>query len=226
MIVSLLVLAVASPPPAQAAAVSNHVVSIINERVGEDFSVRFVLSGPPTTYSATRTGDDIQVLIEAEALPGLRLPAATGPIRAMTLEPGRAFSLRITLTERLAHEVVRESTSLRLVLRKPAEAAATTPPAAADPKALPAPSPEPSLAPGPDPVAADTADLYGRLFPSPTDPSSVGRLGAVAEASTPENWYSDTRWLGFQVRPWLSLSYVNAKTTEIEVNRMASPGAR
>src|SRR5262245_25864505 len=123
MIVSLLALAVAFSPQAQAAVSGpNYVVSIINEKVGEDFSVRFVLSAPPTTYSATRAGDDILVRVEAESLQGLTLPAAAGPIRSMTLEPGPAFGVRIALSERLAYEVIRESGSLRLVLRKGADA--------------------------------------------------------------------------------------------------------
>ena len=232
MIVPLLALAVALPPQAPAvSAGSNHVVSVINERVGGDFSVRFVMSGPPTTYSASRDGNDIVVRIEGEALPGLRLPTAAGPIRAMALEPGRGFSLRITLVERVPYQIVRESASLRLVLRKaasavpaatPSGAAAAAAVAATDPTAVPSPSPEPSLPLGPDPVAAETADLYGRLFPSTTDPSSLGRLGALEEAATPDNWYSDTRWLGFQVRPWLSVSYVNAKTTEIQADNITA----
>ena len=232
MILSLLALAVAISPQAQSVtAASNYVVSIINERVGEDFSVRLVLSGPPTTYSATRTGDDILVKVEAEALPGLSLPAGSGPIRTMALETGPGFNLRIALSERLSYEIVRESASLRLVLTRGAvPAASPTPQAAAGVAALAAPepsqapSPEPTPVRGPDPVAAaGTAELYGRLFPSITDPSSVGRLGeASTEIATPDNWYSDTRWLGFQVRPWLSVNYVDAKTTEVQANRVTA----
>ena len=87
MIVPLLALAAAlSPPQAQPAVTStNYVVSILSEVAGDDFSVRFVLAGPPTTYSSTREGDDIVVRIAAERLPGLSVPAPSGPIRALAL---------------------------------------------------------------------------------------------------------------------------------------------
>lgn len=225
MIVSILALVVAFSPQAQpVVAGTNYVVSIVNERAGDDFSVRFVLSGPPTSYSATKDGDDILVRIEAAPLPGLSLPAAAGPVRAMEFGSGPGFSVRLTLSENRPYEIVRESASLRLLLRKGAEAVAPPPPVAApspDPLAIPSPSPEPSPVPVVDASASDTADLYRRLFPSTTDPSSVGPLGAT-QMGAPENWYSDTRWMGLQVRPWVSVSYMDAKTTEVQVNTVTA----
>ena len=84
MTVSILALMVAFSPQAQpAVAGTNYVVSIVNERAGDDFSVRFVLSGSPTSSSATEDGADILVRIEPAPLPGLSLPAAAGPVRAL-----------------------------------------------------------------------------------------------------------------------------------------------
>ena len=230
MIVSLFAfLSAISPPQAQPAVPStNYVVSVLSEVEGEDFSVRFVLSGPPSTYSSTREGDDIVVRVEAAPLPGLSLPAASGPIRAMSLGEGPGFKLRITMREFREHEIVRESASLRLVLRRRVEAPvpgpAATPTAGANAVAIPVPSP--STTPEPvrpaDPVAADTADLYRRLFPSTADPSSIGSLSGGADVESPENWYSDFRWLGLQVRPWVSVSYVDARTTQVQTNTVTA----
>ncbi len=33
-----------------------------------------------------------------------------------------------------------------------------------------------------------------------------------------ENWYSDFLWLGLQARPWVSVSYVDGKTTQVQSN--------
>ncbi len=225
MILSILALVVAFSPQAQpAVAGTNYIVSIVNERAGDDFSVRFVLSGPPTSYSATQEGDDVLVRIEATPLPGLSLPAAAGPVRSLEFGPAPGFSVRLSLSENRPYEIVRESASLRLVLRKPAEAVTPAPVATPtpDPLAIPSPSPEPSLPLVVDAAATDTADLYRRLFPSTTDPSSVGPIGGSMEGGSPENWYSDTRFLGLQVRPWLSVSYVDAKTTEVQVNTVTA----
>ena len=225
MIVSLLAFAVAFSPQAQpAVAGTNYVVSIVYERADDDFSVRFVLSGPPTTYSATKDGDDILVRIQAEPLPGLSLPAASGPVKALAFGEPPGFSVLLSLGENRAHEILRESASLRLVLRKRVEAAALPPPAATPtPEAMATPSPSPS--PSPDITSArseDTADLYRRLFPSSSDPSSVGPIGENAPLGSPENWYSDRTLLGFQVRPWVSVSYVDAKTTQVQTNTVTA----
>ena len=225
MIVSMLALAVALSPQAKpAAAGTNYIVSIVNERAGDDFSVRFVLSGPPSSYSAVKDGDDIVVRIEATPLPGLSLPAAAGPVRALEFGPAPGFSVRLSLSEVRPFEIVRESASLRLVLRKRAEAVAPAPVATPTPDALaiPSPSPTPSPVPVVEPTAADTADLYRRLFPSTTDPTAVGPLGGTTESASSGNWYSDTRWLGLQIRPWVSVSYVDAKTTEVQVNAVTA----
>ena len=226
MIVSILALAVAFSPQAQPpVAGTNYIVSIVNERAGDDFSVRFILSGPPSSYSAVKDGDDILVRIEATPLPGLSLPAAAGPIRALEFGPAPGFSVRLGLSEIRPYEIVRESASLRLVLRKRAEAVAPPPPVATptpDPLAIPSPSPTPSPVPVVEPTATDTADLYRRLFPSTSDPSSVGPLEGSTPGGSPGNWYSDTRWLGLQVRPWVSVSYVDAKTTEVQVNAVTA----
>lgn len=225
MIVSILALVVAFSPQAQpVAAGTNYIVSIVNERAGDDFSVRFVMSGPPTSYSATKEGAEILVRIEATPLPGLSLPAAAGPVRALDLGPAPGFSVRVSLAEDRPFEIVRESASLRLLLRKRVEVAAPAPVTTATPEllGLPSPSPEPSPAPAVDAAATDTADLYRRLFPSSNDPSSMGPLGGNTELGSPENWYSETRWLGLQVRPWVSVSYVDAKTTQVQANTVTA----
>ena len=224
MMVSLLALVVAFSPQAKpAVAATNYVVSVVYERADDDFSVRFVLSGPPTSYSATKDGDDIVVRIEAEALPGLSLPRATGPVRALAFGEAPGFSVRLSLGEARTHEIVRESASLRLVLRKRVEALAPLPVAAPTPDlAIPLPSPSPSPTPGPASVRSeDTADLYRRLFPSTTDPSSVG-VGSTTDVGSPEHWYSDRTLLGFQVRPWVSVSYVDSKTTQVQTNTVTA----
>ena len=222
MIVSLLALATAFSPQAQPATAStNYVVSIVYERAEDDISVRFVLSGPPTTYSATKDGDDIVVRIEAQALPGLSLPTAAAPLRALAFGEPPGFTVRLSLGEARTHELVRESASLRLVLRK-REVAPPPAPTPTPELAIPLPSPSPS--PSPTPVndrTEDTADLYRRLFPSSSDPSSIGPVGA-AELGSAENWYSDRKVLGLQVRPWVSVSYVDGKTTQVQTNTVTA----
>jgi len=224
----LLLALLASAPAPQAQPVvpsTNYVVSILSEIEGDEFSLRFVLSGPPSTYSSTREGDDVVVRIDAEPLPGMTLPAPSGPVRALALGEAPGFTLRVALAEYREHEIVRESASLRLVLGKrvdaPAPAPAATPLTTLDALFLPSPSPTPTPRPA-DPVAADTADLYRRLFPSTTDPSSVGSLGGGADTGSPENWYSDFRWLGLQARPWVSVSYVDAETTQVQTNTVTA----
>ncbi len=220
MIVSLLAMAVAlSQPQTQPAVVStNYVVSILSEVAGDDFSVRFVLTGPPSTYSAVREGDDIVVRIGAEALGGLSLPAPSGPIRALALGEGPGFSVRLSLSEFREHQMVRESASVRLVLRKRmVEAIPTpTPVVVLEAVATPSPSPEPTPARAADPVAADTADLYARLFPSTTDPSSIGT--SSREMGSAKNWFSDYRLLGLQMKPWISVSYIDGTATQVQTN--------
>lgn len=215
MIVFILALAGAfsgqsSPPTAP----SPYVVSIVNELIGDGLAVRFVLSGPPSSYSATREGDDILVRIAAVALPGLSLPAAKDPIRSFVLGSGPAFSLRVTLAEGYAHEMVREMSSLQLILRKPAETGtlgAPSPASTPDPASIPPAVPERTPNRAADPVGADTADLYRRLFSSTSDPLPLG-VGRT-DIGEPENWYSNFTFLGFQARPWISVSYVDGKTT-------------
>jgi len=98
MTLSMLGLLVSFLPQASApVAGRTFVVSIINERTGDDVFLRFVLSGPPRSYSATREGDDILVRIEAEALPALSIPASRDPVRSLVLGPGPGFSVRVTL---------------------------------------------------------------------------------------------------------------------------------
>src|SRR6185436_16881451 len=99
MIVSILALLVGFSPQAKPAVASkNYVVAVMNEQVGDDFSVRFVLSGPPGAYSARRDGEDIVVRIEAEPLPSLGLPTAAGPVRSLELGPSPGFSVRVKVT--------------------------------------------------------------------------------------------------------------------------------
>lgn len=225
MIVSILALVVAFSPQAQpAVAGTNYVVSVVNERAGDDFSVRFVLSGPPTSYSAVKDGDGILVRIEATPLPGLSLPAAAGPVRSLELGPAPGFSVRLALSEDRPYEIVRESASLRLVFRKSAETPAPPPVATPTPLAIasPSPSPQAGVPPVVEATVADTADLYRRLFPSTSDASSMGPIGGGVEGGSSENWYSETRWMGLQIRPWVSVSYVDAKTTEVQVNTVTA----
>ncbi len=217
-----LLAAASAQAPAQESAA--YVVSIVTEATGDDLSLRFILSGPPGSYSAVREGDEIVVRIAAEALPGLSLPADRAPIRSLLLGAEEGFSLRVALSEDRTHEMVREFSSLRLVLHPPTPEAASPSPAATPsltpvptaPRAVPSPAPERTPARSADPVPADTADLYRRLFPSPNEPSGV-EVGRT-EIGAPENWYSDFRWLGFQVRPWISVSHVDGKTTAVQDN--------
>jgi hypothetical protein len=222
MIVSILALLLGFSPQAKpAAAPKNYVVSVVNERAGDDFSVRFVLSGPPGAYSAKKDGEDIVVRIDAEPMPTLSLPAPSGPVRSLEVGPAPGFSVRVKLSENRPYELVRESTSVRLLFKKRVEAkAAAAPLAAAAPDALAAPSPSPT--PAPAVVAAqETADLYRRLFPA-TEAATTGPLGGAQEMGVPENWYSDTKFLGVQIRPWVTVAYVDAKTTEVQVNQVTA----
>ncbi len=216
----------AAPTPSASA---GFVVSILNERLGDDTVVRFVLSGTPGAYSAVREGEDIIVNIAAEPLPGMSLPVAREPITALLLIPGSSFRMRVSVGTDHDHEMLREVSSLRLVLKKRVEVeaarpAATPPLDPANPLAIPMASPSPSPSPSPESTPAavtqeDTGDLYRRLFPTTFDPSTVGvQDDVMGDAS---NWYSDFRWLGLQARPWVSVSYVDAETTQVQAGTVS-----
>jgi hypothetical protein len=190
------------------------VISVLHEIVGDDEVIRLSLSGPPGSYSSTREGTEILLRITARASPGLTLPAPKDPITAIALGSQADFVLRVGLVEVRPYEIVREMSSLRLIIKPAARSGPPPPPSA---------SPEPSASPSPsitdpsrntDPQAVDTADLYRRLFPAVGDPSPVGPK--PTEIGKEENWYSNFRWLGLQARPWLSVTYVNGKTTLVE----------
>lgn len=215
--------AVPTPTPSSSA---GFVVAILNETLGDDTVVRFVLSGTPSAYSAGREGDEIVMNIAAEPLPGISLPTPRDPITALALVPGSSFRMRFTVSADYEYEVLREVSSLRLLLRKRATVdvpvAAATPAAdPANPLAIPVASPSPS--PTPPPASAttasgeSTADLYRRLFPTTFDPSAVAPDSDMGNA---ENWFSDFRWLGLQARPWVSVSYVDSETTQVQAGRV------
>ena len=217
-----------TPAPAPTpAATAGFVVSILNEKLGDDTVLRFVLSGTPGAYSAVREGDDIIMSIAAEPLPGMSLPVAREPITALALIPGSSFRMRVGVSADQDHEVLREVSSLRLVLKRRAAVVArpTATPAVdpANPLAIPtaslSPSPSPTPGSTPAPVShEETGDLYRRLFPTTFDPSTVGAQDEdLANAS---NWFSDFRWLGLQARPWVSVSYVDAETTQVQAGRV------
>ncbi len=224
MIASILSLLVSfspqAPPPVAPPA---YVVSILNDREGDDVSLRFVLSGPPGSYSATREGNAILVRIAAEPLPGLSVPGARDPIRALVLDTDPGFTLRVTLGEDHTHEMVREMSSLRLILRKRVAtgeqpAAAPSPISTPEPAAIPSPSPERSPNRAGDPAVADTADLYRRLFPSTIDPAAAA-VGST-DMGDEGNWYSNSTLLGLQTQAWVSVSYVDGKTTQPATNEV------
>jgi hypothetical protein len=208
---------------AQAAQVAPPVViSVLHEIVGGDDVIRLSLSGPPGSYSSTREGNEILLRITARAAPGLTLPAPKDPISAVALSPQADFVLRVSLKEVRPYEIIREMASLRLIIKAaPASVGSPTTTTA---------SPEPSTSPSPpaaadsvasaDPQAVDTADLYRRLFPATEDPSAV--TTRRTEIGKEENWYSNFRWLGLQARPWLSVTYVNGKTTLVETNTISA----
>lgn len=202
--------------PAQAAL--PFVVSVLHETSGQDDVLRFVLSGPPTSYSATPEDGGIVVRIAAEPIPGLTLPTPRAPFSGMALGVGPTFSLRLGLTDARRHEMVRDLSSLRLILKATARAnPAATPQPAATPVA--SASPDPSTSPSPDPMTrredapgADTGDLYRRLFPTSGDPTNTD-IGK-SEIASKDNWFSNFKWLGIQARPWVSVSYVDGKTVQ------------
>lgn len=233
MILAALALLALSPQAAQTpspaplptpAATAGFVVSILNEKLGDDTVVRFVLSGTPGAYSAVRDGDDIIMNIAAEPLPGMSLPVAREPITALALIPGASFRMRLAVSADHDHEVLREVSSLRLVLKKRAAVETVQPTATpaldpANPLAIPTASPSPSPSPTPESTPApviqeDTGDLYRRLFPTTFDPSAVGAQDE--DLGNASNWFSDFRWLGLQTKPWVSVSYVDAETTQVE----------
>ena len=166
----------------QTTAPPTQVLAVLTERTSKDVSLRFVLSGGVDSYSATREGDEIVVRIGASAAIGLGVPAPAPPIGALALGSEPAFSLRVSIAASWEHEILRESASLRLVLRQPA-----TPSIASGAAAVPGPAPAvpakagetaPQVSPSPERAVeskgGDTADLYRRLFPSLTDPNAGG----------------------------------------------------
>lgn len=72
-----------------------------------------------------------------------------------------------------------------------------------------------------DPVPADTADLYRRLFPVSGETTPTGS-GPVNVASSQQNWYSDFTWGSLQVKPWVSTSFVNGRTTQVQTRTVTS----
>jgi hypothetical protein len=215
-ILALSFLALAQTQPVAAPVV----ISVIHEIVGGDDVIRLSLSGSPGSYSSTREGTEILLRITARPAPGLTLPAPKNPINAIALSPQTDFVLRVSLKEVRPYEIVREMSSLRLII-KAAPATTNAPPPAAT-------SPEPSASPSPsganparnaDPQAVDTADLYRRLFPATDDPPTAPRRTEIGKE---ENWYSNFKWLGLQARPWLSVTYVDGKTTLVETNTITA----
>lgn len=206
----------ASQAPSAAQAALPFVVSVLHEASGQDDVLRFVLSGPPTSYSATPEDGGIIVRIAASPLSGLTLPAPRAPFDAMLLGEGPTFTLRVRLAENRRHEMVRDSSSLRLILKAPVQAAAPAAPAATpQPEATPNPNASPSPAPVANrdaAVASDTGDLYRRLFPTTGDPTNADL--AKDEIASKDNWFSNFKWLGIQARPWVSVSYVDGKTVQ------------
>ncbi|MEO8358599.1 MAG: hypothetical protein ABI672_01105 [Vicinamibacteria bacterium] len=215
-----------TPTPAAPEAPVTQVLAILNERVGEQISLRFVINGAIDSYSATREGDQITVRIAAMPKAGLSLPVALDPIRSFDLDGGSQFSLRVHIPESWTHEVLRESASLVLVLR-PARSArpiatptASEMPVVADPSTpAPSPSPTPALRPTDTPTS-DTAALYEQLFPSTGDPTGVG--ANRTDLTSDENWYSNFTWLGLQMKPWVSMSYIDGKTTAVQTGTVTS----
>ncbi|MEO6403345.1 MAG: outer membrane beta-barrel protein [Vicinamibacteria bacterium] len=216
------------PPAATPASPETQVIAVLNERMGDQVSLRFVVNGAIESYSATREGDQITVRIAAVPKAGLSAPIALDPIRSFDLDGGAPFSMRVRVPESWTHEVLRESTSLVLVLR-PARSAAkpiATPisvdvPVVTDPSApAPSPSPTPALARPTDTPPSDTATLYKQLFPSTDDPTGVG--ANRTDLTSDENWYSNFTWLGLQMKPWVSMSYIDGKTTAVQTGTVTS----
>lgn len=194
------------------------VLSILAEDVGGAPAYRFVLTGAPTSYSATPEGADLVVRIGVENRVGLPLPLILPPVESAEFIPGPTFALRLRLRggARLAPEMVRDTGSLLLVLRHRPEAEA-----APTPSPSPSARPEEPASPTPEPAreSADARDaqpsaddLYRILFPA--QPGGVAPAPDVTAVSDPleEDWYSDFRFLGLQLKPWVSASWVDGET--------------
>ena len=197
------------PPQASSVAARTQVIAILAEREGDEVSFRFVLNGPVDSYSASREGDEVVVRFSAEAKTALLVPVAVEPIRSLSLGSESTFSMRVSVPEIWSHEMLREFSSLRLILRR---RGAASRPAVAEPSPPAQPSPEPGRTP--EEATGDTADLYRRLFPSVADPN--GGVAGPTALGTSENWYSDFAWLGLQIKPWVSVTYVDGETTQVE----------
>ena len=214
MLSVLLGLLLGSSPQAPSVQAKTKVIAILAERSGDEVSLRFVLNGFADSYSASREGAEVVVRFSAEPKPEAGIPVAVDPIKALALGTEAMFSLRVSVPESWSHEMLREASSLRLVLH----------PRAAPPVAEPSPAGQPPPQPTrtPEATAADTADLYRRLFPSVTD--GVAPTPERTEAMSKQNWYSDFTWGGLQAKPWVSVSYINGKTTLVDAKQVTSDG--
>jgi hypothetical protein len=198
-----------------------HVLSILSERSGASAAYRFVLTGAPTSYSAAPEGDDIVIRIGAERRDGVPLPLILDPVESAEFLPGPGFVLRLHLrpAARIAPELVRDTGSLLLILRaRPADIRATDPTPTPAPAQTPAEAPaSPSPEPDRERATADSAqpsadDLYRILFPAA--PGGGAPPPGLSSTTQPldEDWYSDFRFLGLQLKPWISASWVDGET--------------
>ena len=194
MIVSFIAVLLAVPAQAQAPPPAR-IVSVVSERDGQDVILRLSFDSEVATYSAVRQGEEIVVRVAALPAEAVALPAPLPPVQSYSLGTDPVFSLGVKVDPSWTHTMVRQGTGF-LVRLTPA-----TPPRSE--------TREKEATQSPAATVRDVETLYRQLFPGLEPGSDPGR---PAELRGNEDWYSDLRWLGFQMRPWVSLSYVDAET--------------
>lgn len=192
LVSGLLGLTSAAQPPASQPVLesSAQLVSILTEKDGGDVALRFVLNGPPLSYSAVREGTEVVVrLVGVENREGVPLPALVAPIQSAVFGVGDDLSIRLNLGEAQVFPVAeRDSSSVRVILRSATDSTRGT-----DGESLPA------------------DDLYKVLFPG----AAAGAATDLTEVSPNEPWYSDLNFIGLQVRPWVAVSYIDGRTEQL-----------
>jgi hypothetical protein len=193
MAMALILLAVADPPV---------ILSAVRlEAEGDRPVVRAVVTGPVPARVERDGRDLILVLPGARAADGLVLPQAVAEVVALALEQtAEGVRVRVRLESALPFVMSQEGGVVSVTIRATQSAAPAT-----------TPSPAPHVKPD------SVRDLYARIVPPAENaPPAPAPSPAAGDASAPAAKVDDSgsmRLGFFRFRPWVAISYVDAKTS-------------
>jgi Putative beta-barrel porin 2 len=172
------------------AAAPGRIVAVRVDTVDSRPAVRVLVAGPLNRVEVRREGDEVQVLLDAQAPAGLPRPPVSAPLRGVEVEKANGGTrLRVGVAPEVPYEVRRDS-SVVTVLFGDREGQADTAP-------------------------SDTADLYRRLFPTaPADNTSVSANAEPDQARAAETDRAREGLLigSVTLRPTVAASYVDGKS--------------